>query len=60
MDISQEKLKRGDLIVIVFKVEDLTVVQLQHFDVIILIANIGGVEVRRLLVNNGSSCGIVP
>lgn len=33
-------------------------VQLPHSDAIIIITNIGGAEVKRLLVDNGSSCDI--
>lgn len=42
-----------------FSDDDFTGVQILHNDALVCSANLGGVEVRRLLVDTGSSCDIL-
>src|SRR4051812_8490945 len=44
---------------ITFSDEDMRVVGYPHSDAIALTINLGGVKVRRILVDNGSSCDIL-
>lgn len=44
---------------ITFEGSDLMMVKLPHSDTIVIEKNIGGANVRRLLVDNGSSCDIL-
>lgn len=56
-DLSEEEQNIGDPII--FDGPDQLAVQLPHSDAIVITINIGGTEVLRLLVDNGSSCDIL-
>jgi len=44
---------------VTFSDQDMEGVNFPHSDAIVIKANIGGMEVRRLLIDDGSSCDII-